>query len=429
MIERRVRLRDLAESTVKSGKLDNGVGWAVWPDARDAVLTVQIWVRVGSRDEQPNKTGLAHMLEHLMFRGTETVPDGQFDARMERMGASINAATWVDYTYYTTTVQPGALRTVLELEADRFANLKLVDDVFTAERSVVANERRDSVDASPEARLGEHFHQRALAGSPYSWPTIGWTEDIANYTLSDVIAFYHEHYAADRLLVTVCGNVDVTTVVSMLGETFGNLDRRSHGRPDRAGAFVAGVRDSLPLPISSPRALVAWSAPARVDRRYAVRFALCELLAGSESARLVHRLEVERSLCLDVSMYTYPHDLESMTELRLTLRPGVRAQRVTDIVFAELEALAATPPPAAELERVVRRMLTQDAMALASTTTRATWMGESWIGFDNATGAFALVDDIAAVTPADISAEAARLAVRSSASVCHATLAPRTEAA
>lgn len=428
MTERK-RLRDLAAHTVKTGRLGNGVRWAIWPDARDAVITVQVWVRVGSRDEKPGKTGLAHMLEHLMFRGTETVPDGQFDAHMERMGASINAATWVDYTYYTTTVQPAALQRVLELEADRMAALRLVEEVFVAERSVVANERRDSVDASPEAQLGEHFHRHVLAQSPYGWPTIGWGEDIASYTLDDVVNFYREHYAADRLLVSVCGNIDEADVVARLESTFGQLARRSHGREVRRGAFVAGLNDTVPLPISSPRALVAWRAPARNDSRYAARFALCELMAGSESSRLVHRLEVERSLCLGVSMYTYPHDLESMTELRLTLRPSVRPRRVVDMVFDELQSLAATPPPAAELERVVRRMLTQDAMALASTTTRATWMGESWISFDDAVGAFALVDDIAAVTPEDVAREAAMLADRTQASICIGTVAPRTEAA
>src|SRR5690606_24858724 len=147
---------------------------------RAPVFTYQTWFAVGSRDEDPQRTGLAHLFEHLMFKGTPRFPAGTLDREMESRGAQTNAATWVDWTYYTVSLaaQEDNLQTVVELEADRMQNLQLDEDVFRSELEVVKNERRMSVDNSVPGSMSEELFALAYREHPYRWPTIGAMEHL-----------------------------------------------------------------------------------------------------------------------------------------------------------------------------------------------------------------------------------------------------------
>jgi zinc protease len=291
----------LDPSAIQTGRLANGTSWAIWPDRRDAVATLQIWVSVGSRDEVPGKTGLAHMLEHLMFRGSRSVPDGEFDQRMESLGAQINAATWLDFTYYTATAHAGALPEVLRLEADRFEHLLVTEPVFKTERDVVANERRHVVESDPEALLAERFYQRIFGESCYGWPTIGWANDIANYRGDDAMRFYAEGYAPSRLLVAVAGAVEVDELVPLLEATFGCIPGRETVRPERTTRLAASFSDSMKLAFAAPRMLIGWPTGGRASGDFATWCLLQELLDGGESALLPAELMIRDKLALDVS--------------------------------------------------------------------------------------------------------------------------------
>lgn len=388
---------DAARSHVVSGRLDNGLTWSCWPEPRDRVATVQVWLRVGSADEPPGRTGAAHMLEHLMFRGTEAVPDGQFDAAMERLGALVNAATWIDSTFYTTTCAPEALTEVLRLEADRLANLAITEPVFATERQVVASERRQVVDGVPDARFRERFQALAHRGTPYAWPVIGWAEDIQAFTRDAITAFYRAFYTPTNAHVVVCGRVDAGVVARAIAAAFS--DWEGPATTARATHQLAGEERDLEdrLPLAAPRVCVAFDGPSRTDPMFAAWRVVEDLLAGGEAGRLPVRLEFDEQIALDVDLELSETRAPSAMSLEVTLRDGAEPLEALELLEDELALLASDGPTDDELTRAVRTQLSDDARALASTESRAEWIGESWILYDDPVELFRAGEALAAV--------------------------------
>ncbi len=399
----------VAAAATRTGLLDNGVRWAMWPDARDVVVATQIWVRTGSAYEDPGRTGLAHMLEHMMFRGTERVPDGQFDAQMDAIGASVNAMTWLDYTAYTTTSAASWLPEVLALEADRFGPPNWTPDVFVAERSVVANERRQTIESSPEERISEALYGRALGNSPYRWPTIGTTEHIEAYTAEAAMAFHLAHYAPGNLYVTLCGAIDPGSAERALRKTFGTLPVRGVPTPPSAGPHGEAFELTLELPVRTDRLVMAWPGPARGDADFAAWAVTDEILAGGDAARLPRRLEVRDGIALSTDASLGHHRLPGLYEIHVTLRRGQRPATARRAVTEELRHLADDGPSASELQRAIMAVRTRDALALAAPATRAEWLGESAVVLGDPFAALALGEQMAQVRVEDVAAIARRL--------------------
>lgn len=405
----RLNRKDSKFEAIRLGQLQNGLSYALWPDSRDAVATLQIWVSVGSRDEAHGKTGLAHMLEHLMFRGSATVPDGEFDRRMESLGAQVNAATWLDYTYYTTTVHAAALPEVLELEADRFAHLLITQEVFRAEREVVSNERRQVVESDPESMMMERFYREIYGESCYGWPTIGWSDDIAGYRAEDAQAFHQEAYAPGRLFVSIAGAVDPSQTLALLERTLGSLTPRASVRPQREVALSESFCRTMTLPVAAPRVNLAWPTEGRRAPSFAVWCLLHDLLSGGDSALLPAALEVNEKLVLDINASQYDHALPSLFEISATLRQGVGPERIRQAVDAVLTKLAASGPTEDDMVVAKTRLRAQDALSLAGTYARAEDLGESWIAFGDPLAGLRLRDEIVAVTAAEIRGLAHRM--------------------
>ena len=175
-------------------QLDNGMTVIVQPDHRAPTAVQMLWVRVGSLDEVSGTSGVAHMLEHMMFKGTPTVPAGEFSRRVAALGGQENAFTYLDYTGYYQQVPAGHLREVMALESDRFANNQWPDAAFAPERAVVQEERRMRIEDRPRARLYEALMAQAFQISPYRRPVIGWMSDIEAYTADDVRDFHRRWY-------------------------------------------------------------------------------------------------------------------------------------------------------------------------------------------------------------------------------------------
>ena len=382
------------------GALSNGVRYAVWPDQRDTVASLQVWVRVGSSHERPGKTGLAHMLEHMMFRGTRAVPDGEFDERTESLGLSVNAATWLDYTFYLSTGPHAAIDEMIRLEADRFCDLAITDDAFYPERDVVANERRQVVDANPDGRLGERLNSLSFADTPYAWPTIGWADDIAGYQADDLRDFYRRFYVGQNLLVVATGKLDADLIIPTIESEFGAV---RDGQRSETGPF--GVRssadESLTVPVSNERVLLSWPAPARRSQSYASWVVFEELLAAAESSALPTRLEhIDRS-AIDVHSSLNVLREQSSLEVDVTLRRGADAESVTDAVSEEIAGIA-TDVDAEALAGACARVRTGAASGLAETAARAEVLGESWATCDDLQRLLGLVDEVRSVSTDDI---------------------------
>ena len=222
--------------------LGNGLELVVIPDHRAPVVTHMIWYKVGAADETPGKSGLAHFLEHLMFKGTAKNPAGKFSQVVARIGGQENAFTSQDYTGYFQRVPSEQLRTVMEFEADRMTGLQLTDDVVLPERNVILEEQNQRVGNNPRARLSEQIDAALYLNHPYGKPVIGWRHEMEQLSRDDAIGFYRRFYAPNNAIVVIAGDVDPLKVRTMVEETYGKIPRH--------GTVAPRVRPEEPPPVA-----------------------------------------------------------------------------------------------------------------------------------------------------------------------------------
>ncbi len=208
--------------------LPNGLELVVIPDHRAPIVTHMIWYKVGAADETPGISGLAHFLEHLMFKGTAKHPIGQFSEVVARMGGQENAFTAQDYTGYYQRVPSEKLETVMDFEADRMTGLQLTDKVVLPERDVILEEQNQRVANNPRARLGEQVDAALFLNHPYGKPVIGWRHEMEQLTRDDAIGFYRRFYAPNNAVVVVAGDVDAETAHRLALETYGKVARHNN---------------------------------------------------------------------------------------------------------------------------------------------------------------------------------------------------------
>jgi zinc protease len=209
---------------VSEYKLDNGMRVVVIPDRRAPVVTHMVWYGVGSADEPSGQSGIAHFLEHLMFKGTKNVPVGEFSKAIKEIGGQENAFTSSDYTAYYQKVTPDALPKMMEYEADRMQNVVLTEKIVAAERGVILEERSSRVDNNPSAILGEFERAALYVHHPYGIPVIGWEHEIAKLETQEILEFYEKWYQPWNAILVVAGDVDPDAVLKMAQATYGKLE-------------------------------------------------------------------------------------------------------------------------------------------------------------------------------------------------------------
>ncbi|MDP2619527.1 MAG: pitrilysin family protein [Hyphomicrobiales bacterium] len=283
--------------------LANGMQVVVIPDHRAPVVTHMIWYKVGSADEPPGKTGVAHFLEHLMFKGTPTHPNGDFSRIVAEKGGQENAFTSTDYTGYFQKVARDHLGQVMELEADRMANLVLGEKETAAERDVVLEERRSRVDNDPGSQLAEEIAASLYRSHPYGRPVIGWEHEIKALNRADAIEFYNTYYTPNNAILVVAGDVTPEEVRALAEKTYGKLARRAE-----PGARVRPAeppqRAERRLTLASPRVEQetlrrAYDVPSTSTAAPGEAEALdlfAELLGGGPTSRLYQSLIVRQKI-------------------------------------------------------------------------------------------------------------------------------------
>ena len=351
----------LMAAEVHEFTLDNGLHLIIKEDHRAPVVVSQVWYRVGSSYEQEGKTGLSHMLEHMMFKGTEKHPPGEFNRIMATNGASQNAFTSTDFTAYFQTLEKSRLPVSFEMEADRMRHLVLTEEEFAKERQVVLEERRTRTEDNPISLMYEHFRATAYQTSPYQNPIIGWMSDIENYTLADLQAWYQRWYAPNNAIVVVVGDVEPSTVLALAKQHFGSLKPSQltppHSRPEVEQ--LGPKRITIKRPAKLPYLVMGYKVPVlktiakeKQWEIYALEV-LAYLLDGGNSARLSKYLVRGQEIATTVSASYDP--LSRLTDL-FTLG-GIPADKYT---VAQLEAalreqiqqLQTALVEPAELERV-----------------------------------------------------------------------------
>ncbi len=276
--------------------LENGLRIVVKPDHRAPVVVSMVWYRIGSVDEQNGVTGVAHVLEHMMFKGTRTVPPGEFSRMIAAAGGRDNAFTSRDYTGYFQTLQKSALPLSFRLEADRMVNLVLSQEEFAKELKVVMEERRLRTDDRPHAVVYERLMAAALAAHPYRNPIIGWMSDLEHLRLADVREYYDRWYAPNNATVVVVGDVAPAEVFALAEKYFGAIPRKATPprKPQDEPSQLGLKRLTVKVPAELPYVLMAYRVP-RLEKPaedwepYAFDM-LESVLSGNSAARLPQTL-------------------------------------------------------------------------------------------------------------------------------------------
>lgn len=295
---------------VSSFHLDNGLEVVVIPDHRAPVVTHMMWYHVGSADEEPGKSGIAHFFEHLMFKATKTYPAGEFSRKVAEIGGQENAFTSYDYTAFYQQVAPSALEMVMTYEADRMENLILNDDVVKTERDVVLEERRSRTDSNPSALLAEEVNATLYQNHPYRIPVIGWLHEMQQLNLKDALAFYVKYYTPNNATLVVSGDVDLATVKALAEKTYGKVPRRAEpGKRERPQEPEQNTKRTVSLAdprVSQPSFQKMWLAPSYTSAKPGEAEALdllSEILGGSNRSRIYQSLVITDGTAASAGAY------------------------------------------------------------------------------------------------------------------------------
>ncbi|QOZ55144.1 pitrilysin family protein [Bradyrhizobium sp. CCBAU 53338] len=378
-----------AQTTVTSAPpasftLSNGLQVVVIPDHRTPVVTEMIWYKVGSADETPGKSGLAHFLEHLMFKGTSKHPVGEFSQTVLRVGGNENASTSVDYTNYYQRVPKEQLPTMMEFEADRMTGLVLKDENVLPERDVVLEEYNMRVANNPDARLNEQIMAALYLNHPYGRPVIGWHQEIEKLDREDALAFYRRFYAPNNAILVIAGDVEAADVRPLVERNFGPI-------PAQPAIPARRVRPQEPAP-AAPRTVTL--ADPRVEqpsvRRYylvpsattaaagesAALDVLAQLMGSGSNSYLYRALVVDKPLAVSASA-SYSSISLDPTQFAISASPksGVGFAEVEQVIDGVIADIAQNPIRAEDLERVKTQLIAEAIYAQDNQAVLARWYG------------------------------------------------------
>ena len=364
--------------------LSNGLHVVVIPDRRTPVVTQMIWYNVGSADETPGKSGLAHFLEHLMFKGTAAHPAGEFSQLISRIGGNENAFTSYDYTAYYQRVSRDQLATMMAFEADRMTGLILKDENVLPERDVVLEEYNMRVGNSPDARLTEQIMAALYLNHPYGRPVIGWHQEIEKLNREDALAFYKRFYAPNNATLVLAGDVSVDEVRPMVEAAYGKIPPQPAIPPQRirpqeptpAGPRTVTLADPRVEQPSVRRYYLVPSSVTAAPAQGAALEVLAQLMGTGSNSLLYRALVVDKPLAVSAGAWYQGTGVDpTQFGISASPKPGVEFPQVEQAIDEVIAKLAQTPVPAEELERIKTQMIAQAVYAQDSQTTLARWYG------------------------------------------------------
>ena len=357
--------------------LDNGLTVILHEDRSTPMVAVNVWYRVGSGDEQPGRTGFAHLFEHVMFMGSEHVPVGAFDQWLEAAGANNNGSTTRDRTNYFEWMPSNALPLALWLEADRMGWLLPTMDQakLDVQRDVVKNERRQSYDNVPYGRAFETILAAVFpSGHPYSWPTIGSMADLSAASLEDVKQFFRTYYAPNNATLAIAGDFNRDSVKVWVQRYFSEIPRGPAMPPRPATREVTIPKDTFLVmedKVQLPRLYYSWPSAKAFHADDASLDLLAYVLAGDKNSRLYKRLVYEMQVAQDVSAFQVSGRLDGLFSVTVTPKPGQRPARMAQLVNEEIRKLAAQGVTDRELARAQNTYRAQFLDQLASVNGKA----------------------------------------------------------
>jgi zinc protease len=351
-------------------QLQNGMKVLVKPDHRAPVVVVQVWYKVGSADEHTGITGISHVLEHMMFKGTTRHPGGAFSRIIAANGGQENAFTSRDYTAYFELLEKSRLATALELEADRMRNLTLPEDEFLKELEVVKEERRLRTEDNPDALTYEQLNATAFNHSPYHHPIIGWMSDLDGLTVEEVRRWYDIWYAPNNATLVVVGDVQPEAVNKLARQYFGGYEAKAlPERKPRSEVPQRGPRRAIvKAPAELPYLIIGYKTPVLISSEQAWEPYALAVLAGvldaGRSSRLSERLVREQELAASAGAgYDLYSRYDDLFLLDSTPAHGHTVADVEQALYRELQRLRNERVTSAELERVKAQVVASEIFA------------------------------------------------------------------
>ena len=377
--------QDGAGPEVASFTLDNGLDVVVVPDRRVPVVTHMVWYRNGSADDPIGQSGIAHFLEHLMFKGTERHPAGEFSKVVSSLGGQENAFTSYDYTAYFQRVAREHLETMMEFEADRMTNLALDEAVVAPERDVVLEERRMRVETDPSAQLSEAMASALFVHHPYGTPIIGWMHEIEELNRQHALDYYKRFYTPENAILVVAGDVGPDDVRRLADRTYGRISPQG-ARPQR-------IRPREPMPCAMRRVAVAdpkveqptlqrlYLTPSVLTATGADGHALevlAEVIGGGPTSYLYRKLVLERGLAVNAGAW-YMASAVDDTRFSIYAVPaeGVSLEQLEEAVDEALRAVPSLALESAAVERAKNRLVAETIYAADSQSSLARIYGSA----------------------------------------------------
>lgn len=316
--------QDSLSFPVEKYKLDNGLTVLLYKDSSAPVISYHTWVRVGSKDEEKGYTGIAHLFEHLMFKGSKKYSNKDYERILKEIGASNNAFTSRDYTGYYVNSPSEHLETVMDLEADRFKNLILTDENLKSEREVVKEERRYRVENRVEGIVFEAINELAYTVNSYKWPVIGYIADLDNINLSKAKEFYKTYYSPNNAVLVIAGDFDVSKVKKYVSQYYGDFKEQEIKRPTYPEEPVQKKSRETVFykDIQSDYLTISFVVPSLLSPELHAVELLGEVLGKGESSRLHKKLVYQMQIATSVFSFVMSNIHSSMFQIHVKLKPS-----------------------------------------------------------------------------------------------------------
>ncbi|MGI3903669.1 MAG: M16 family metallopeptidase [Janthinobacterium lividum] len=371
-----------ATPAISTGRLDNGLEIVVIPDHRAPVVTHMVWYRNGSADDPVGKSGIAHFLEHLMFKGTATHPQGKFSEVVAELGGQENAFTSNDYTAYFQRIAKEHLGTLMGFEADRMTGLVLSDEVVDPERDVVLEERRMRTDTDPSQQLSETVQATLFSSHPYGKPIIGWKHEIETLDRRDAFAYYNRFYTPENAILIVAGDVGFDEVRRLAEDSYGKIPARGESpvrsRPQEPPPHAHRLVTLSDANVEQPSAQRVYLVPSyRTGGQDAMALeVMAHHLGGGQTSKLYRALVLEQKIAVAAGAYYMGTSLDD-TRFYIWAMPveGVTLEALDAAVDAVVTDVASTLAEPGDLARAKTRLVADAVYAQDSQATLARWYG------------------------------------------------------
>lgn len=404
LVKRNENLPFFQDFRINEYELKNGLQVYIVQDKSSPTAAIQIWYKVGSKDEEPKYTGLAHLFEHMMFKKTKNLKDGEFDRTLESLGViGTNAFTNNDNTVYVHEFPKSSLSKVLELEAERMHNLIVDEDSFTTEREVVKNERKMRNDNSPSGQIYQKLMESVFTKHSYQWPVIGYEKDLNRMNAKDADKFYRRYYAPNNAIIVISGDVNPSNTIKEIHNYFHKIppsiiSRKTHTKEP---VQKKAIHKTLRLNMESEILLMGYKIPKVAHSDTPVFEVLQAVLSDGRSSRLTQKI-VEAGIGLDVSSGSFMLEEPGLFIFSSSLQKGKKATEAEKIILDEIQKISSHPPGEEELNRAKNSILYTFYSGFVTNKSKTQFIGTSSAKEGSYKAGVDRLDHMLKVTPQDL---------------------------